>query len=210
MLLHFRTCNRRLLDRRRVRRGRHAQLAAQFSIDLQHQLDFLLCERGGVDLGPRRVEDVAVLRRVAQLLPQRVRDVRHDGIQHAQQQREPFTRELDTGRCGVRGHALECIEHFHSGRDDGVVLDATVIVVGLLQMDMHLAPDRAQRWRGVHPVHRDRGARERFGAILRVRPEPLQESVRALDGVIRPQRRILRRAGKHDKQTRRVGTVFRD
>ena len=44
-----------------------------------------------------------MLRRVAEIVPQRVRDVRHDRIEHAQQQREALARELDRGGVASSG-----------------------------------------------------------------------------------------------------------
>ena len=42
------------------------------------------------------------------------------------------------------GALLESLEHLHAGRHDRVVLDALVVVVGLLQLQVELAADRAQ------------------------------------------------------------------
>ena len=62
----------------------------------------------------------------------------------------------------------------------------------------------------MQPIDHHRRLRERFGAILRVRPQPLQEAVCALHRIIRPQRGILGRACEHDEQARRVGAVLGD
>ena len=72
-------------DRGAVRGGRHRERAAQLAVDLQHQLDLVLHQRGVVDLRPGRVEQLAELGVVAELLPQRLRDVRAGRVERAQQ-----------------------------------------------------------------------------------------------------------------------------
>ena len=132
-------------------------------------------------------------------------DVRNDGVEHAQQQRKPLAGEF-SGRAGrVRRRGLERVEHLHSRRHDRVVLQALIVEVGLLQLQIQLAPGGAQPGRRARPVDRGRRARQRVGSPLRVKPQALQEAVGPLDPGIRPQRRVLGLAGKHDVESRGVG-----
>ena len=55
------------------------------AVDLQHQLDLVLHERLLVDLGPGRIQQLAVRLRVAQRLPEFLRNMRRhriDNIKH--------------------------------------------------------------------------------------------------------------------------------
>src|SRR5215471_13095615 len=72
---------------------RDDQLAPQLAVHLQHKLHFVLRQRGGVDLRPRRVEQRAELGRKAQFVPQRAADVRDDRVEHAQQDRQALSQE---------------------------------------------------------------------------------------------------------------------
>ena len=105
------------------------QLAAQLAVDLQHQLDLVLRQRRGVDLRPRRVEQVAVLARVAEVAPQRPRRcaARPDRARAAGCDR-PSRSDAPRAR-GVGGSASSAFSIFIAGRHDGVVLDALVVVV---------------------------------------------------------------------------------
>src|SRR5665213_4307690 len=95
---------------------------------------------------PARVEQVTHTRSVPEVVPQYPRRVRDQRIQHAQQDRQTFVdNRRARGGCGVE--LLERIEHFHRRRDDGVVLDALVVVVGLLEREVDVAP-RGQRGPG--------------------------------------------------------------
>ena len=68
-LLHRSRGQCRRFDDAPVGAGGDGKLAAQLAIDLEHELDLVLNEGGGVDFRPWRIDDVAELGRVAQLLP---------------------------------------------------------------------------------------------------------------------------------------------
>ena len=70
--------------------GWHGDGAAQLTVDLQHQLDFVLLQGSVIRLGPSGIQQLALCLGIAQLGPQLVGQVRRCGIQAAQQQREAF------------------------------------------------------------------------------------------------------------------------
>src|SRR6185437_3075273 len=135
MARDLRRLPRRRFDRRLVGAGGHDELAAQLAVHLQHELDFVARERRLVDGRPRGIDQVAVRVSEPQLAPEHPGRVRHDRIEHAQQDRQSFARQ----RGRARRHVFERIEHLHAGGDDGVVLDAFIVVIGLLQRQMQLA-----------------------------------------------------------------------
>ena len=188
----------------------HDDLAAQLAVDLQHELDLVLRERGRIDLRPRRVEQRAEFGGEAELVPQRAADVRHDRVEHAQQDRQSLAQERVRAR-GVGGHRFERVQHLHAGGHDGVVLDALVVVGRLLQRQVHLAP------RGLH-------RRRRIAASRCVPVAAFTVSAWACANVHSRRRKrcapstpasdhtsaVLRRAGEHHEQARGVGAVSVD
>ena len=100
----------------------------ELASSIEHQLDLLLRQSCRVDFGPRRIEDVAVPGRIAQLLPQHVCDVRRDGIEDAQQQREH-----EPGEAGDRiGSAFQLL----------AAASAEIERTGRGEVFIHLRPER--------------------------------------------------------------------
>src|SRR2546430_1462893 len=71
------------LDRGPVRPCRHVQLAAQLAVALQPELDLVPLEGFGVDGGPRRIEQIAILAGESEITPQCPCNMRHDRIERA-------------------------------------------------------------------------------------------------------------------------------
>jgi len=106
---------------------------------LQHQLDLVGGECAGVGFWPGGIEQIAQHTGVAQLGPQRMRDVRGGRIQAAQQNGKTFhQRDLGTGTV-ERLEVFQRIDHFHGARHHGVVLHPLVVVVHLPEYAVNLA-----------------------------------------------------------------------
>src|SRR5574344_836482 len=84
--------------------GGHAHFAAQFAVDLQHQLQLVLHQGAGVGLGPGGIEQIALFVGIAQLAPQHMGQVRGGGVEHAQQDAKAF----DGGDLGLS--AVQALE----------------------------------------------------------------------------------------------------
>ena len=87
----------------------------------------------------------------SEILPQRVRDMRHHRVQASQhhgdalaQCRRVGFRDAGAGGGCLRRGGLECVEHLHGAGDHGVVLLALVVVGGLTQDGMDLEAKFAQ------------------------------------------------------------------
>src|SRR5690349_9312461 len=205
----FRRTPCRVLDRRSIGRRRYGQLAARLAVHLEHELDFVLRERLFIECRPRRIQEIAMLRGEAEIVPQHPRHVRNDRIQHPQQHRRAFANERGSARR-LKRYRLERVQHFHAGRDDRVVLHSLVVVIGLLQRQVQFAPGRDYCGVGVAPVEAVRRSMDRIAASLRKIPQPPQESVCAFDAGVRPFDRVLGRAREHDEKARGVGAVSVD
>ncbi|KAF1858399.1 hypothetical protein Lal_00014910 [Lupinus albus] len=189
---------------------RHLDRPAQLAVHLDHQLDLGLFQRGRIHFRPAHVQDVAVLARVAQRLPQRVRDVRRDRVQHAQEDRQAFRDHGVACRAFRQLRRLQGIEHLHARRDDRVVLDALEVVVGLLQHLVHFAAQRLLRFvQGARLLASQRGG---HALALRIseRPHAAQEAARAFHARFRPLQRLLRRRGEHREQAGGIRAVLPD
>ena len=104
---------RRRLDRRAVGAGRHDELAAQLAVDLQHELDLVLRQRRGVDLaatarrGGRRASAAKPRSRHSAQV-----DVRHDRVEHAQQDRQAFAQRAPAPPAASAGTASSAFSIF--------------------------------------------------------------------------------------------------
>ncbi len=177
--------------------------ATQLAVDLQHELDGVLHQRGLIDLRPARIEQIAELGAVAEFLPQGVGDVRCGGVEHAQQNAEAFAqRNGHAVGCGVR--AFQRVEQFHCSRHHGVVLHAAVVEIHLLQGLVHFA---AQLACGVTR----RGCGRGQGAELQPEgPHSPEEAVRAFHRGVVPLQRGFGWGGEHGEQAGGVGAVAVD
>ncbi|CAM5197713.1 hypothetical protein CDEF62S_03111 [Castellaniella defragrans] len=180
-----------------------AELAPHLAVDLQDQLHGFGPQGRCVDLRPRSIQQIAQGLRESEFAPELPGDVRDHGVQHAQQDGGRFRQR---GRLGTRlGGGLQRVEHLHGGRDYRVVLDALVVVIGLLEQRVDLAAQRGAGLVESGPVGGRRGlGAEGLALRLAERPQPAQESMRALYARIRPLQRLFRRACEHDEQARGI------
>ena len=94
----FRRLARGGFDGRLPGRCRHDELATELAVHLEHELDLVARERRFVDGGPRRIQQVAMIVGVSELVPQHPRRMRNHRIEDAQQDRQPLVRQRRRAR----------------------------------------------------------------------------------------------------------------
>lgn len=77
--------------------GGHEDFAAKLTVDLNDEFELVGLERLFADFGPRRVDQIADALDVAELLPERRRDVRSNRVERAQQDRGAFAERRQIG-----------------------------------------------------------------------------------------------------------------
>src|SRR5882762_5384948 len=107
---------------------RRTHMAAEFAVDLEDELDFVLHQRRLVHFRPRFAHHV---RAGLECLPKRMTDVGCDRREHQHGCLQTFL--ADTARNHVPvDHLCQYVHEFHDGGDDGVVFVAPPVVVGHL------------------------------------------------------------------------------
>ena len=189
--------------------GGHANAPADLAVDLKHQFNGVAGKGRFVHGWPGGIEHVAMHLCVAQVAPECPADMRHHGIEHAQQYREPLGDGLVHLAALGLGGLVQGVEHLHAGRDHGVVLPSLHVEVRLLEQ----AVDLSAQVLGLGIVERYGGGglnREpRLGAVGK-RPQATQKTKCAIHARIGPLQGLLGRGGKHGEQARRVRAVAVD
>ena len=137
--------------------------------------------------------------------------MRGDRVERAKENRDGLAKRPGAVVRFVRLEAFDGVEHLHAGRHHGVVLHATVVVLGLLQGCVDFAAQMLRVVPVSGVVERFVGGRANaFGVLVGPVPDAAQEPVRPFGTGIGPGGGLIGGTGEHHEAASRVGAVLLD